>query len=306
MLFWIAVSLILVSAVVIGAVLFRHRREIRLLDTDTIRAEQERRARNRIVKERFERHLRKWSAPVRYAPRHMQKRLSRTVTRLEQRMKYQGAETGVYAPIAVASKDRERASVGEESGAPEDRVTRLLREARLLAREGKVSRAERVFLEILKTDMRHVEAYRGLGALYLADRQYEQAKEIYDFLLGLDGADDAVYAGLAMIAEAEGRSAEALEMREKAIAHDPTSSPRHAEMAEYYIHQGDGASAMRYANKAIELDPDSSRSLELFVRSAILSGDRNEADRVYQQLRAKGYDRSRLRQLKDQLDAMDA
>lgn len=304
MLFWIAVSLIFVSAIVIGAVLFRHRREIQLLDTDTIRAEQERRARNRIVKERFERHLRKWSAPVRYAARHVQKRLSRTVTRLEQRMKYQGAETGVYVPT-TASKDREPTSVGEESGAPEDRVTRLLREARLLAREGKVSRAERVFLEILKTNMRHVEAYRGLGALYLADRQYAQAKEIYDFLLGLDGADDAVYAGLAVIAEAEGRSAEALEMREKAIAHDPTSSPRHAEMAEHYIHQGDGASAMRYANKAIELDSDSSRSLELFVRSAILSGDRSEADRVYQQLRAKGYDRSRLRQLKDQLDAME-
>ncbi len=305
MLFWIAISLILVSAIVIGAVLFRHRREIQLLDTDTIRAEQERRARNRIVKERFERHLRKWSAPVRYAARHMQKRLSRTVMRLEQRMKYQGAETGGYVP-ATASKDTESASAGEGSGAPEDRVTRLLREARLLAREGKVSRAERVFLEILKTNMRHVEAYRGLGALYLADRQYEQAKEIYDFLLGLDGADDAVYAGLAMIAEAEGRSAEALEMREKAIAHDPTSSPRHAEMAEHYIRQGDGASAMRYARKAIELDSDSSRPLELFVRSAILSGDRNEADRVYQQLRAKGYDRVRLRQLKDQLDAMDA
>jgi tetratricopeptide (TPR) repeat protein len=290
-----------IATAIIGVVLFKHWREIQLLDTDTIRAEQERQARNRIVKERFERHLRKWSAPVRYAVRHVQKRLSRTVMRLEQRMKYHGTGTVAY-PV---SEQGAESAPGSDVAAPQDRITRLLREAQLLAREGKVSRAERVFLEILKTDMRHVEAYRGLGALYLADRQYVQAKEIYDFLLGLDGADDAVYAGLAVIAEAEGRAAEALAMREKAIEINPSSSARHAEMAEYYVHQGDGASAMRYANKAIELDPDSSRSLELFVRSAILSGDRNEADRVYQQLRAKGYDRSRLRQLKDQLDAME-
>lgn len=301
MLFWIALVLIIIATGIIGVILFQHWREIQLLDTDTIRAEQERRARDRIVKERFERHLRKWSAPIRYAGRHLKKRLSRTVTRLEQRMKYHGTETVVY-PTATPETEL---PVTDES-APQDRVTRLLREAQLLAREGKVSRAERVFLEILKTNMRHIDAYRGLGALYLADRQYAQAKEIYDFLLGLDGADDAVYAGLAVIAEAEGRITEALAMREKAIEMSPASSARHGEMAEYYIHQGDGATAMRYARKAIDLDPDAPRSLELFVRAAILSGDRNEAERVYQQLRAKGYDRSKLRQLKDQLDAMEA
>ena len=57
--FWIVLGIALVAAAVIGAVFFIHWKEIRLLDPDTIKAEQERKVRERIVQERLDRRLKR-------------------------------------------------------------------------------------------------------------------------------------------------------------------------------------------------------------------------------------------------------
>jgi tetratricopeptide (TPR) repeat protein len=184
------------------------------------------------------------------------------------------------------------------------RVTQLVREAQALAKEGKIGRAERAYLEALKLDMRNVEAYRGLGLLYLSDRQYHQAKETFDFLVHFKSADGTVYAGLAVIAEADTNFEDAEKYRKLALESESTAL-RHAELGEYYLRREQGLLAMEQARLARSMDPESPRHLELLAESAILLRDRKSAESAYQTLRIKGCDRSTLQRLKEQLDAME-
>lgn len=291
MLFWISLLVMIASGGVLAFVLFRHWREIRLLDPDTIRAEQERKARDRIMRERFERQFKRWTAPIRHAGKNSMRKLGESIMHMEHKLRQ---ATGVEELSAGSSPSASSAG----------RVTQLVREAQALAKEGKVSRAERAYLEALKIDMRNVEAYRGLGALYLADRQYKQAKETFDFLLHLKASDGTVYAGLATIAEADANYQDAEMYRKKALELEPTAI-RHVELGTYYLRREQSALAIEQAKLARTLDAEWTRPLELLADAALQMKDRKEAELAYQTLRIKGCERSILQRLKEQLDALE-
>jgi len=271
-------------------ILLRHWHEIRLLDPDTIRAEQERKARDRIMRERFERQFKRWTAPIRHASKNTIRRLTDSIVNMEHRLRQ---AAGMEEPSATIPMN-----------IPSGRVNQLIREAQAMAKEGKVGRAERSYLEALKIDMRNIEAYRGLGSLYLSDRQYKQAKETFDFLVHLKAADGSVYSGLATIAEADANYQDAEAFHKQALELEP-SALRHAELGEYYLRREQGALAVEQAKLARSLDSESTRHLELLVQAAILLRDRKEAELAYQTLRIKGCERSILLRLKEQLDGLE-
>jgi tetratricopeptide (TPR) repeat protein len=287
MLFWISLIIAIISGVTVLILLIRHWREIRLLDVGTIRAEQEKKARDRIMCDRFDRLLKRWSAPIRQTGRRATQWFARAVQDAEAKLSITRTSADPHAPRM-----------------PSGRIVQLLDEASTCVQEGKSSRAERLYLEVLKIDMRQADAYKGLGELYLADRQYPQAKETFDFLVSIHRADDAVYAGLATIAEADNRLLDAERDRKRAIEIKPHSSQRFAELASHYLKRAMAKEALAAAQEAARLDPADLRTLELSCRAAILLRDRHLAEFALRDLRLNGYDRERLDSLKEQVDEM--
>lgn len=294
MLFWTALAFALLAVVILAAVFARHWKELRLLDPETIRAERERRTRDQIVTQRLERRLANWLAPAERAARSFADFLTRAYRQIEERLARFSAS--VSAPVYP----------GASSGSASDAVQRLLTDAQALAREERWAEAERVFLEILKRDDRQLDAYRGLAAIYLAQKQYVQAKETFQFLERIHGADDSCYAGLAEIAEAEGKLTQAEAQRKRAVDKNPKNALRHAELAEYYLRHGSPEFASRHAGRSVELDPDSPRCLEVCLESAILVRDRNEAERCYGRLRLLSDDRAKFQAYREKIDALAA
>ncbi|MBD3251095.1 tetratricopeptide repeat protein [Candidatus Uhrbacteria bacterium] len=293
MLLWISLILALVAIGTIAFVLWQRWTEIRMLDTDTIRKEQERKARDRIVRDRFDRMLKRVLHPL----KHRSKQMARTLTRSVQRMEQQLAKTAGIEDTTVPQE--------ESAQDPRRRIRRLLQDAQRLTEQGNYQQAERIYLEILKIDARHFEAYRGLGKLYLTARQYKQARETFDFLVRIQGANDEVFSGLGSIAEIEGNLKEAELMRKRALELNERSGQRHAELAALYMKMENADAAWRHAMRATELDPTSPQALELSVSSAILVRNRKEAEERYERLRLLRYDRNKLQRLREQLDGMD-
>lgn len=291
MLFWIFIFLALVAAAVIGTVVFRHWKEIRLLDPSTIRAEQERRTRDFIVNQRFQRRLSAVLVPVQRAGRQFCERVMRSYRQVEERLSH----------LSASSQPAASDGAGEGSS---DLIRRILDEAAAFTREGRWAEAERAYLEILKHNERQLDAYRGLGALYLQQRQFAQAKETYQFLERIHGADDASYAALAEIAEAEGDLTRAEALRERAVEANPKNAARHAELAVYYLAHGSPEFAHAAARRAVDLDPLMPRYLEICLESAILLRDRKEADRCYDRLRLRSDDRAKLQAYREKIDAL--
>jgi tetratricopeptide (TPR) repeat protein len=290
MFIWIASFLLLAAVVTVAVIFLKHWKEIRLLDPETIRAELERKTRERIVKQRFDRRVANAVVPMRRVGRAVLDKLLNTYHQVEDRL----ARAAHISPYVGAHTEEEL---------PED-VQRLLNEARSFARDEMWTEAEHSFLEVLKHDERQLDAYRGLAAIYLAQKQYAQAKETFQFLERIHGANDACYAGLAEIAESEGNLRLTERMRKLAIEKNPKHAVRHAELAQFYQAHGSPDYAYAEARKAADLEPDSPSFLELSLEAAILVRDRNEAERRYDRWRLLTNDRQKLQTYRDKIDAL--
>ncbi len=277
-----------------AAMLFRHWKEIRLLNPDSIAEEREKQKLDELLLQRLTRKKTERMAPFRA---------------LIQRFILSGKTAFHAAYIKLVRLERlykqAAAPFAMMTPAVKDRVKLLLDDARSLARDMKWAEAEKRYLEVLAIDKRNFEAYKGLGSIYLKQKLYPQAKETYDFILKSRKADDACYAAMAEIAEIDRDLKKAEEMRQKAVECRPRLAHRQAEMAIFYLDQNKPEKAWNYAKQSTELDPNSAKYLELSLETAILLGDQREARRRYDKLRVLSDDRPKLQSIKQKIDAME-
>jgi tetratricopeptide (TPR) repeat protein len=293
LLYWITLPIGVLAVIVMAVILLRHWKEIRLLNPDSIAEERERQKRDELLLQRLSRVKSQKVAPFKailngiiFAVKTAYHAAYIRLVRLE---KFYKQATAPFAMMAPSTKERVKA---------------LIDEARSLARDMKWADAERRYLEALQVDNRNVDAYKGLGIIYLKQKLYPQAKETFEFIFKSRKADDVVYAAMAEIAEAEKDYIRAEEMRMKAVELRPRLPNRHAELAEFYMDRQEITKAWPHARQAAQLDPKSSRYLELSLETAILLGDREEARRRYDKLRVLSEDRPKLNALKERIEAM--
>ncbi len=274
-------------------IVLRHWKAFALLDPNSIKEEQERKKREQLIRQRFDRFHLNQMEPVKRLGRGIVRSIALSFARMEERLR--SLETFYHQakrPFAhVAPSTRER-------------LLTLLSEARSLMRDLKWAEAERRFLEMLALDARSADAYKGLGTIYVKQKMYDQAQETFQFLLKIKKQDDATYAGLAEIAEQEGNVPKAEQMRLKAVEMSPRSPHRHAELAGFYLARGEGAKAWPSAKRASDLEPTSSKYLELSLEAVILLGDLKEARTRLDRLRLLTEDRYRYQSWKEKVEGM--
>ncbi|HVM90732.1 MAG TPA: hypothetical protein VMU11_02465 [Verrucomicrobiae bacterium] len=287
----------LVAAVALATAIFfmaKHWREIRLLDPQSIREERLKAERAKMIERRFERvtadRMATLSRMGRELGRAVRERYESAIDRLQSLDKVYRTVTSPLTAMAPSQRER---------------IKTLLSEARSLMRDLKWADAERRCLEILSLDARYAEAYKLLGQIYLKQKLYPQAKETFEYLVKTKKADDATYAGLAEIHEAGGGDlARAEAMRLKAVEASPRQPHRQAEAAQFFLARGEASRAWPYAKRASELEPQSAKYLELSLETAILLGDRNEAEARYRRLRLLSDDPNRFQAWKEKIDAL--
>lgn len=293
MIYWFTLPLAGIAIAVMAAIVFRHWKEIRLLDPKSITEEREREKREELLLKRFERVKADKIIPLKQLAERLvgegRKTYRSTIARLSELERFYKQARAPFAMLAPSVKER---------------ISSLLHDAASLARELKWADAERRYLEVLTIDARSMEAYKGLGMIYLRQKFLPQAKETFEFIVKSKKADDACYAALAEIAELEGNFSRAEEFRRSAVEANPRNASRHAELAQFYLARGNAERARLPAEKCAELEPNSARCLELSVEVAILSGDRNGAKRRYDKLRLISDDQGKLTGLKDRIENM--
>lgn len=286
----------LVAAIALGLAMFivmKHWSEIRLLDPQSIREERLKTERKKVIERRFERVAADRMASVsrvgREVGRRAKERYRRTVERLQS---LDQVYKNVTSPLAaMAPSQRER-------------IKTLLSEARSLMRDLKWADAERRCLEVLSMNAREAESYKLLGQIYLKQKLYPQAKETFEYLVKTKKSDDATFAGLADIAEAGGDLTKTEAMRLKAVEASPRQPHRQAEAAQFFLSRGEPGRAWPFAKRASELEKQSAKYLELSLETAIVLGDRNEAEARYRRLRLLSDDSQRFQAWKEKIDAL--
>jgi len=286
----------LIAALALGVAIFfvaKHWREIRLLDPQSIREERLKAERAKVIQRRFDRVSADRIAAIsrigRELGRRTRDRYHGAIDRLQSLDKVYRTVTSPLAAMAPSQRER---------------IKTLLAESRSMMRDLKWGDAERRCLEVLSMDARHAEAYKLLGQIYLKQKLYPQAKETFEYLVKTKKADDATFAGLAEVCEASGDLVRAEAMRLKAVEASPRQPHRQSEAALFFLARGEAGRAWPFAKRASELEPQSAKYLELSLETAILLGDRNEAEARYRRLRLLSDDPNRFQSWKEKIDAL--
>lgn len=278
-----------------GAIIRRHWNDIRLLDPLTIKEEQHRQKRELLIRKRFDRLRDDQLKPFRRFWRGISKGTQEGYDRLYRKLQsFELAYQNARNPFSSMTP-----TVREQ-------VKLSLTEARSFMRDLKWGEAERRFLDVLALDPRQVDAYKGLGQIYLKQRLYPQAQETFAFIIKMKKADDATYAALAEIEEETTKDLQKAEAyRLKAVDMSPKQAFRHAELADFYLRQEQLAKAWPEARKASELEPNSAKYMELVLELAVKLGDTKEARQRYNKLRLLSDDRSKFQYWRDKVEALE-
>ncbi len=92
-----------------------------------------------------------------------------------------------------------------------------------LVREGKFEDAEKKCIEIIALDHKNILAYKKLGAVYLEQKNYDNARETFKHILKLNPDDVETIIDLGSLQKLRGENEEALASFRRAAEIEPTS-----------------------------------------------------------------------------------
>ena len=201
--FWTLLSLFLILSglVFAGWILWKKIPQLRVIDVASIPEERERKVKERILLERFQRLQSKKLGGVERAARQAGKGVSRYGRRAVQKL---------YSLEQYYQKLKKNTS-GNGEGLGAEAVKRLFEEAEDLVKQEEYIPAEKRYIEIISHHPKNINAYEGLGNMYLKNKKYEQARETLQFAVRLDGEVPVVRLALPGLEMARGKAKPALE-----------------------------------------------------------------------------------------------
>lgn len=171
----------------------------------------------------------------------------------------------------------------------------LLEQASAARAAGKPEAAERLLVELLRHDTRNLAAYASLAELYLGERDYEQAGEVFQFLVERTGSARA-HLGAARVAAGQGNLPAAIAAYTKALEVEDAVAPR-LEFARVLMEEGSLAAAFEQVAVARRLEPSNPKILDFYIELSIVNGRPLEAQSALDALREVNPDNQKIPEL---------
>lgn len=150
-------------------------------------------------------------------------------------------------------------------------IDNKLKEIKAAAEKSKdESITEEKYLEILSLDPKNIEAYEGLADLYYKQKDYKHAREVYEFILKMNG-DSAEY------------------LIDVALCHKADE---------------DQISAFKTLEKALKLEPKNPKIIDMLVDTAIIMKDRVMAKHYLKVLREVNPENKKIEDLKETIESL--
>ncbi len=275
MLDYVLGALFLASLVGLAGLVWRKLPVLRLTDPTQVKRVRDQTLKRELVETRLRRklqaaqkQLRSWVAPI--------ERRARAVV-----APWRGLEQRVQHEL-------------EDRTSPARTLEDYLAQAEDAAARAETAAAEQAYLEVLRLDPHHLAAYQGLGELYLAARDYEQAREVYEYLA--KRGTSAGNLGLARVASGEGKWEEARSRYLSSVGQAPAVQPR-LELARILRELGQLDEALVHLTAARELEPANPKILDACVEVSILGGRPAEARAALEALRQANPDNQKIPEL---------
>lgn len=236
---WILLLLSVAALGVIGWIVYRKIPQLRVIDVDSIPKERERKVKEALILQKFRRTggaklqgAAKAVEAVVSAVSRQGRRAVQKLYRLEQY--YQKLKRSEDEGVHRYSDETAKARMGEASA---------------LQKQEEYIPAEKIFIDIISHNPKDVGGYEGLGNMYLASGQLDQARETLQFALRLSPDDASVNVSLAELELKLGDSKKALSHLRRAVE-KRSKNPRYLD---YYIETALEVGSLKDAREGIQM-----------------------------------------------------
>lgn len=245
----IPIALLLIAACLVGVIIARKIPLLSLIDIESVPKSKEEEVKKRILTERIRRKLRG-------AERYL-KIFARVFKMAAARVQIE------WQKIKAMERRLKMKNIAE--------VDSLLNEAEENSLSNPVE-SERIYLEIIRIDSKNIRAYEGLAKIYKFQKEYKEAKEIFNFLIKINPQDSIRYTfELAEIELEEHNFAKALELATQVII-SGSLEPRYLDfLIEAAILNKDSALAKEALVELEKINPDNAKIEEFEKRIRELS-----------------------------------
>lgn len=230
-------------------ILIRKMPQLRVINVDSIAKERTRKIKEQIILQKFQRVSGAKLKGVSSFAVMTGRLVSRTGRRVVQRL---------YSLEQYYQKLKRSASEGQHAYDAET-IHRLIEEAETLRQKDELIPAEKIYIDIISHNPKSVDAYEGLGNLYLANGQFDQARETLQFSLRLSPNDASVFVSLSELEMRCDQPKAALSHLKKAIQKRP-KNPKYLDL---YIEVSLKAGSLKDASEGIkrlkEVNPDNQK-----------------------------------------------
>lgn len=139
-----------------------------------------------------------------------------------------------------------------------------------LLQGGKTSEAEKKCIEIVALDHKNILAYKKLGAIYLEQRNYENARATFEHILKLKADDVETLIDLGNLYKQLGENGKALPIFERVVVLEPTNPKNLDFLIEISIIVGNKELAAESLKKLKEANPENQKLAEFEAKIAAL------------------------------------
>lgn len=262
MVYWLIPLIVIVTSLLtLMVILARNIPRLRVVNVESVPAERAKRVKERLMMEHFTRsQAEKWrriGRAILSAWKLFSKTARRVVQRLNRLEQHYQKLKNVSSPT-TATKDPEL-------------LKKLFDEAEALARKGDAAGAEKRYVEVISHSPTYVEAYEGLGNLYLVGKQFVQAREALEFAMRLDA-----------------KNASAL-----------------MSMADLEITQGFPNKALEHLRKATEIRPKNPKYLDAYLEAAFAAGSFSDAKNGLERLKEVNSENQKIPAFEERLSQLE-
>ncbi|MFA6027649.1 MAG: tetratricopeptide repeat protein [Patescibacteria group bacterium] len=261
MIFYIIVSSIAaICLIVIAFIVIQKFSKLAAIDLEAMKHHKQKQVKVSIVEERLERNLREIKTKITVKSAPLRKRLKKRLGEIYSKAIKLQKE---YKNKALHGKPLKQ----EDKEAIRQKVNGLVQDAEELTKQAKYVEAEKKYIEAISLDKQNMGTYKGLGDLYVTKKDYDHARETFEFIKEISPNDDVIWRQL-------GSLYELLNHQEKAV---------------------------KYYKKAVDIAPKNPKNLDLLFLSSIKAKDRLMAKEALKNLEEVNPENNNLPQYKQQL-----
>lgn len=282
----IPLLLILASLSVIIVIVSKKFSVLASLDVDSLPAEKEAKFKERIISNRLKRNIVKW--------------LAKASSVLAPFGRVIGDFFSAKLHKLLEAKDNFRVN---ETVNTEQTIAQFFSQAEELKKQDDLAAAEKIYIEIISLDSKNIKAFKELGHIYFAEKEYEEAKQTFEHILKLK-QDEDIYADLAQIAKEKGDLTEARDGYLKSIQLNKQNAETHFNLSEIFSAMSQWQEALASLKKALKLEPSNPRYLDSLLEISIIIKDKALALDVYEKLAKANPGNNKLEEFKRQIDEL--